>query len=50
MNKRVIDLDVEHAKGTIQGLLVENGQEYKVNDKGEKTAIVENAAVPEDND
>lgn len=50
LNKRVIDLDVAHAKGVVQGLLIENGNEYKVDNKGEKTAIVENASVPEDDD
>ena len=50
MNKRVIDLDVAHAKGVVQGLLIENGNEYKVDNKGEKTAIVENASIPEDDD
>ena len=50
LNKRVIDLDVAHAKGVIQGLLIENGNEYKVDNKGEKTAIVENASIPEDDD
>ena len=50
MNKRVIDLDVQHAKGVIQGLLIEGGNEYKVDSKGEKTTIVENASIPEDDD
>ena len=50
MNKRVIDLDVPQAKGVVQGLLIENGNEYKVDNKGEKAAIVENASVPEDDD
>ena len=50
LNKRVIDLDVAHAKGVVQGLLIENGNEYKVDNKGEKTAIVENASIPEDDD
>ena len=50
MNKRVIDLDVQHAKGVIQGLLIEEGNEYKVDNKGEKTTIVENASIPEDDD
>ena len=50
MNKRVIDLDVAHAKGVIQGLLIENGKEYKVNNKGEKSVIIENAEIPEDDD
>ena len=50
MNKRVIDLDVQHAKGVIQGLLIEGGNEYKVDNKGEKTTIVENASIPEDDD
>ena len=50
MNKRVIDLDVQHAKGVIQGLLIEEGNEYKVDNKGEKTTIVDNASIPEDDD
>jgi len=50
MNKRVIDLDVAHAKGVIQGLLIENGKEYKVNSKGEKSVIIENAEIPENDD
>lgn len=50
LNRRVIDLDVEHAQGVIQGLLIENGKEYKVNEKGERTEIKENAGIPEDND
>ena len=50
MNKRVIDLDVAHAKGVVQGLLIENGNEYKVDNQGNKTKIIENASIPEDND
>ena len=50
MNKRVIDLDVAHAKGVVQGLLIENGNEYKVDNQGNKTTIIENASIPEDND
>jgi metallophosphoesterase len=50
LNKRVIDLDVAHAKGVVQGLLIENGNEYKVDNKGNKTTIVENASIPEDDD
>ena len=50
MNKRVIDLDVAHAKGVIQGLLIENGNEYKVDNQGNKTTIIENASIPEDDD
>ena len=50
MNKRVIDLDVAHAKGVVQGLLIENGNEYKVDKQGNKTAIIENASIPEDDD
>ena len=41
MNRRVIDLDVEHAQGVIQGVLIEKGKEYKVNEKGERTEIRE---------
>ena len=50
MNKRVIDLDVAHAKGVVQGLLIENGNEYKVDNKGEKSVIIENAEIPKDDD
>ena len=50
MNKRVIDLDVAHAKGVVQGLLIENGNEYKVDNQGNKTTIIENASIPEDDD
>ncbi|WP_314772324.1 metallophosphoesterase [Capnocytophaga sputigena] len=50
MNKRVIDLDVAHTKGVVQGLLIENGNEYKVDNQGNKTAIIENASIPEDDD
>ena len=50
MNKRVIDLDVAHTKGVIQGLLIENGNEYKVDNQGNKTTIIENASIPEDDD
>ena len=39
MDKRVIDLDVAHAKGTTQGLLIENGQEYTVDIHGQKSEI-----------
>ncbi len=39
MNRRVIDLDVEHAQGVIQGVLIEKGKEYKVNEKGERAEI-----------
>ena len=50
MNKCVIDLDVALAKGVIQGLLIENGNEYKVDNQGNKTTIIENASIPEDDD
>ena len=50
MNKRVIDLDVAHAKGVVQGLLIENGNEYKVDNQGNKTTIIENASIPEADD
>lgn len=49
LDKKVIDIDVHHAGGKTQGLLVENGKEYAVDIHGNTSAIVENAS-PEDGD
>lgn len=43
-----IDLDVLHAQGTTQGLLIENGQEYMVDIQGQKSAIKERAKEVDD--
>ena len=48
MDKQVIDLDVLHAQGTTQGLLIENGQEYMVDINGQKSAIKERAKEVDD--
>lgn len=48
MDKRVIDLDVAHAKGTTQGLLIENGQEYTVDIHGQKSEIKNQAKKIDD--
>lgn len=48
MDKQVIDLDVLHAQGTTQGLLIENGQEYMVDIQGQKSAIKERAKEVDD--
>lgn len=48
MDKQVIDLDVLHAQGTTQGLLIENGQEYMVDIQGQKFAIKERAKEVDD--
>ena len=41
-DKKVIDLDVEHAQGVTQGLFIENGVEYKVDINGKKSEIQSN--------
>ncbi|MDO4881236.1 MAG: metallophosphoesterase [Capnocytophaga sp.] len=38
-DQKVIDIDVDHAQGITQGLLIENGREYKVDILGNKSAI-----------
>ena len=48
MDKQVIDLDVLHAQGTTQGLLIENGQEYMVDIQGQKSTIKERAKEVDD--
>ena len=48
MDKQVIDLDVLHAKGITQGLLIENGQEYMVDIHGQKSAIKDQAKEVDD--
>ena len=48
MDKQVIDLDVLHAQGTTQGLLIENGPEYMVDIQGQKSAIKERAKEVDD--
>lgn len=48
MDKQVIDLDVLHVKGTTQGLLIENGQEFTVDINGNKSVIKERAKEVDD--
>ena len=48
MDKQVIDLDVLHAKGITQGLLIENGQEYMIDIHGQKSAIKDRAKEVDD--
>ena len=48
MDKQVIDLDVLHAKGITQGLLIENGQEYMIDIHGQKSAISNRAKEVDD--
>ena len=38
-NKRVYGIDVNEHEGTYQGLLIENGKYYRVDDKGTKTLL-----------
>jgi metallophosphoesterase len=42
LDKTVIDLDVEHADGITEGLLIEGGKEYVVDKAGKRSEIREN--------
>lgn len=38
-NKKLINIDTDHAKGNTQGLLIKNRKEYRVNLSGNKTRL-----------